>query len=295
MPQAIKNFFRALQLAFWRGFEHDQFAVAKAAAFSAILTLFPAVLLIASILVTSHSTSAFIREISYAVGRILPPGTSKAVLSYFEGTRPKPVRVLVTTSMLTLWTASGVMISWMEGFRKAYNLPRTWGPNRERMVAFLLVILAGIPMAFASFLVAFGNQIETWMIFHSGHELSAYILGMWTAVRWVIAALTSIAVIGLIYHHGLPRTQPWHKVLPGAVLATVMWFAATVLFGSYIRHFAHYDQIYGSVGTAIALLVWLYLISLVVLVGAEFNSLRHPRFLFGAHSEIKADSTVAVR
>jgi membrane protein len=292
----MRDFFRLMRISFWRGFEHDQFAVAKAAAFSAIMTLFPAALLIASILVATHSTSAFIREISYALGRILPPGTSKSVLSYFEGTRPKPVRVLITTSALTLWTASGVMISWMEGFRKAYGLPKTWGPNKERFIAFFLVILAGVPMAFASFLVAFGNQIETWMIFHSGHELGPYILGMWTGVRWVIATLTSIAVIALIYHHGLPRTQPWHKVLPGAVLGTVMWFVATVFFGTYIRHFAHYDQIYGSVGTAIALLVWLYLISLVVLVGAEFNSLRHPRFLFGAHSEIKAtNTTVGVR
>lgn len=292
----MRDFFRLMRISFWRGFEHDQFAVAKAAAFSAIMTLFPAALLIASILVATHSTSAFIREISYALGRILPPGTSKSVLSYFEGTRPKPVRVLITTSALTLWTASGVMISWMEGFRKAYGLPKTWGPYKERFIAFFLVILAGVPMAFASSLVAFGNQIETWMIFHSGHELGPYILGMWTAVRWVIATLTSIAVIALIYHHGLPRTQPWHKVLPGAVLGTVMWFVATVFFGTYIRHFAHYDQIYGSVGTAIALLVWLYLISLVVLVGAEFNSLRHPRFLFGAHSEIKAsNSTVGVR
>lgn len=290
MTSTLRKFFRLMRLAFWRGFEHDQFAVAKAAAFSAIMTLFPAVLLIASILVASNSTSTFIREISYAVGRILPPGTSKSVLSYFEGTSPKPVRALVSTSLLTLWTASGVMISWMEGFRKAYNLPKTWGPNKERFVAFFLVILAGIPMAFASFVVAFGNQIETWMIFHAGHDLGAYILGMFTAVRWVISALTSIAVIALIYHHGLPRTQPWHKVLPGAVLATIMWFAATVLFGTYIRHFANYDQIYGSVGTAIALLVWLYLISLVVLVGAEFNALRHPRFLFGAHSEINANA-----
>ena len=105
------------------------------------------------------------------------------------------------------------MISWMEGFRKAYQLPKTWGILKERAIAFLLVVLAGMPMAFASFLVAFGNQIETWMIFHSGHELGPYILGMWTALRWIIATLTSIAVIALIYHHGLPRTQPWHRVL----------------------------------------------------------------------------------
>lgn len=286
----MKLFLRYLRHAFWRALQHDQFAVAKAAAFSAIMTLFPAVLLIASILVASHSTGAFIREISYAVGRILPGGTSTTVLSFFEGNKPKPVGRLVTTSLITLWTASGVMISWMEGFRKAYVLPKTWGIVKERMVAFLLVILAGVPMAFASFLVAFGNQIERWMIFHSGHELGAYILGMWTALRWIIATLTSIAVIALIYHHGLPRTQPWHRVLPGAVIATVMWFASTIIFGSYLRHFANYSEIYGSVWSAIALLVWLYIVSLVVLFGAEFNALRYPRYLFGAHSELQAQN-----
>jgi len=284
----MKIFLRFLRHAFWRALQHDQFAVAKAAAFSAIMTLFPAVLLVASILVASHSTGAFIREISYAVGRILPGGTSSTVLSFFEGNKPKPIGRLVTTSVITLWTASGVMISWMEGFRKAYVLPKTWGMVKERMVAFLLVVLAGVPMAFASFLVAFGNQIERWMIFHSGHELGAYILGMWTALRWIIATLTSIAVIALIYHHGLPRTQPWHRVLPGAVLATVMWFASTIIFGSYLRHFANYSEIYGSVWSAIALLVWLYIVSLVVLFGAEFNALRYPRYLFGAHSDLQA-------
>ncbi len=282
----MKTFFRLVRIAFFRGLEHDQFAVAKAAAFSAILTLFPAVLLIASILTTSHSTAAFVREISYALGRILPSGTSQTVLQYFQGTKPRPIGRLVTTAIITLWTASGVMISWMEGFRKAYRLPKMWGMFKERMVAFMLVVMAGVPMAFASFLVAFGNQIERWMVFHAGHELAAYLLGIWTAVRWIISTLTSIAVIALIYHHGLPRTQPWHRVLPGAVFATVMWFVSTIVFGTYLRYFAHYNEIYGSVATAIALLIWLYLVSLVVLVGAEFNALRYPRYLFGASSEI---------
>ena len=148
-------------------------------------------------------------------------------------------------------------------------------------------------MAFASFLVAFGNQIERWMMYHAGHEFGAYILGISTAVRWIIATLTSIAVIALVYHHGVPRTQPWHRVLPGAILATVMWFLATVLFGAYLRHFGTYSLIYGSVASAIAVLVWLYLVSLVVLLGAEFNAQRHPRFLFGAHSELKPPSVTS--
>jgi membrane protein len=285
----MSRFFRHLRIAFWRAFEHDAFGVAKGAAFSAILTFFPAILVLASILSRSQSSEAFVREIFRAVGRILPEGTNTAVTQYLTGTRPVRTNFLVWTSVLTLWTASGVMISWMEGFRKAYQMPKVWGLVKERLIAFFLVVLAGVPMGFASFLVVSGNLIERWTMYHVGHELTPYILGLWTAVRWIIATLTGIAVIGLVYHHGVPRTQPWHRVLPGSVVATVLWVFVTVLFGWYLRRYANYDVIYGSIGTAIALLIWLYLVSMVVLIGAEFNALRYPRFLFGAHSQINGE------
>ena len=285
----MSRFFEHLRLALWRAFVHDAFAVAKGAAFSAIFTLFPAVLLVASVLSESHTTTAFIREIGHALGRILPEGTRAAVLQYFNGSKRVSLRFLITIAAITLWTGSGVMISWMEGFRNAYQMPKIWGLVKERMIAFLLVVLAGIPMVFASVLLVFGNQIEAWLVYHVGHELGPYLLGLWTALRWIIAALTSIAVIGLIYHHGVPRTQPWHRVLPGAALATMLWFASTLVFGFYLRHFANYDIIYGSTAAAIALLIWLYIVSMVVLIGAEFNAVRYPRFLFGAHSELSPE------
>lgn len=280
-------FLKQLRVALWRTLEHDQFAVAKATAYSAILTLFPAVLLISSILSASHTTMGFIREISRAIGRILPEGTASSVLAYFQGRNPAPVRTIVTTGLLTLWTGSGVMISWMDGFRRAYEMPKSWSLNRERAVSFMLVLMAGVPLAFASLLLAFGAQIEHWLIFHAVQDLDIYLLATWTVVRWMIAVITTIAVVALIYHNGLPRTQPWHRVLPGSVLATVLWFASTTIFGYYLRHFADYGVIYGSVGTAIALMIWLYLISLVVLIGAEFNALRYPRYLFGSFSKLE--------
>ena len=285
----MHRFFEHFRIALWRAFQHDAFAVAKAAAFSAILTLFPAILVVTSLLSMSHTTEAILREVSHALGRILPEGTSEAVLQYFTGNKPVQIKLLLTVSVLTLWTGSGVMISWMEGFRNAYQMPKSWGLVKERVVAFQLVVLAGFPMMFASFILVFGNQIENWIVYRVGHELGPYILGLWTALRWILATLTSIAVIGLIYHHGVPRTQPWHRVLPGSLLATVLWFVSTVVFGLYLRQFANYNAIYGSVATAIAILVWLYLVSMVILIGAEFNAVRYPRFLFGAHSEIAAE------
>lgn len=280
LGQRMFRFLRLLRLAFWRAFQHDSFAIAKASAYSSILTFFPALLVVGSLLATSRKGAPYLREISYALSRILPAGGNTA-LNYLHSAPRRPFGLLVMTSLLTLWTASGVMISWMEGFRRCYELPKTWGLLKERLIAFSLVILAGLPMTFATLLVAFGSRIETRILFHIAHEFSWYIALMWTVIRWMIAILTSIAVIALIYHNAVPRTQPWHSVIPGATLATAMWFSVTMLFGWYLQHYADYSIIYGSLGVAIALLVWMYFISLVVLVGAEFNAMIFPRAMLG--------------
>src|SRR5271154_3619602 len=277
---AMLRFLRLLRLAFWRAFQHDAFSIAKASAYSSILTFFPALLVVGSVLATSRKGAPYLREISYALSRILPAG-SNAAMTFLRGASQRPLGLLLTASLLTLWTASGVMISWMEGFRRCYELPKIWGLVKERLISFALVVLAGLPMTFSTLLIAFGSKIETRILFYTAHEFSPYILLMWTSLRWIIATLTSIAVIALIYHNAVPRTQPWHSVIPGATLATGMWFSSTLLFGFYLRHYADYSIIYGSLGAAIALLVWMYMVSLVVLVGAEFNAMLFPRAMLG--------------
>jgi membrane protein len=278
-PHMVR-FLRLLRTAVWRAFQHDAFAIAKASAYSSILTFFPALLVVGSVLATSRKFAAYLREISYALDRILPAG-SGATLAFLKSANQRPIGLLITTSLLTLWTSSGVMISWMEGFRRCYELPKIWGLVRERIISFQLVVLAGIPLTFATILVASGARIETKLLFRLNHEVGFYIFLMWIVVRWAIAILTSIAVIALIYHNAVPRTQPWHNVLPGAILATAMWFATTLLFGWYLRRYADYSIMYGSLGVAIALLVWMYMISMVILLGAEFNALLYPRSQLG--------------
>ena len=277
----IFRFLNLLRKAVWRAFQHDAFAIAKASAYSSILTFFPTLLVLGSVLASRRNTQAFSREISDALTKILPAGTTTAQ-AYLRGSSGRSFGLLFTTALLTLWLASGVMISWMEGFRRSYELPKIWGLVKERLVALSLVILAGIPLSFATILVAFGNRIETRILFHIGHEFSPYVYLMWMFIRWLIAILTSVAVIALVYHNAVPRTQPWHSVLPGATLATGMWFVVTMIFGWYLQHYADYSVIYGSLGAAIALLVWMYLISLVILIGAEFNAILFPRSSLGS-------------
>jgi len=278
LAPALGRFWRLFRLSIWRAFEHDAFGTAKASAYSSIFTFFPALLVLGAVLATLSRGQVYLREISYALGTILPAGSS-TVLSYLRGSTSRPVGLLITTSLLTIWSASGVIISWMDGFRRAYQLPKIWGIVQERMIAISLVLMAGVPMTFSTILVAFGSRIETRILFQIGHEFGPLILLLWGAIRWTIALLTSIAVIQLIYHNAVPRTQPWHSVLPGAVLSTAMWLISSALFGWYLQYYADYSVIYGSLGVGIALLLWMYLISLVVLIGAEFNAMLFPRGL----------------
>ena len=278
LAPALGRFWRLFRLSIWRAFEHDAFGIAKASAYSSIFTFFPALLVLGSVMATINRGEVYLREISYALGTILPAGSSTA-LSYLRGSVDRPVGLLITTSLLTIWSASGVIISWMDGFRRAYQLPKTWGLVQERLIAISLVFMAGLPLSFATILVAFGSRIEMRILFLLGHEFGPLILLLWGAIRWTIAILTSIAVIQLIYHNAVPRTQPWHSVLPGAVLSTAMWLLSSALFGWYLQHYTDYSVIYGSLGVGIALLVWMYLISLVVLIGAEFNAMLFPRGL----------------
>src|SRR6202022_923867 len=239
LGQRMFRFLRLLRLALWRAFQHDAFAIAKASAYSSILTFFPGLLVVGSLLATWRKGAPYLREISYALSRILPAGSGTA-MNYLRGAADRPVGLLITAPLLTPWTASGVMLSWMEGFRRCDELPKIWGLVKERLIAFSLVILAGLPMTFSTLLVAFGSRIETRILFYIGHDFSAYILLLCTATRWLIATLTSIAVIALIYHNAVPRTQPWHSVIPGATLATAWWFTSTPLFGWYLQPYAAY-------------------------------------------------------
>jgi len=92
-------------------------------------------------------------------------------------------------------------------------------------------------------------------------------------VRWSISLAGVVGLTASIYHFGLPTRQRRLRSLPGAVVATAMWFVSTLAFGWYVTRFANYSLVYGSLGAGIALLFWLYLVFLSVLVGAEFNVL----------------------
>jgi membrane protein len=171
-----------------------------------------------------------------------------------------------------MFAGLGMMLSLMEGFRRAYQLPMDdWSFWGRRLRAVLLVPIALVPLSAATLLLVFGHLIETWMVQNTHHELRAVVLVFWRAVRWSIALATGVAVLSALYHFGTRRTEHWKWVAPGAAMGTVLWFPSTLAFGWYVTRIADYSMFYGSFGAGIATLIWLYITAVSVLLGAELN------------------------
>jgi len=276
-----------------RAIRHDCFNLAQSTAYSAIVSLFPALIVAAAVVSILPDSTPIRSQLAIFFARILPADVSPLLQSYFVGP-PSHIRsthALSIAFIVSLSGASSVLVTLMEGVRRANGLaPDCWTFWQRRMRAFLLVPLSLIPFAVASLLVVFGHLITLWLAHHVMPSVREPVYFVALAIRWIIALTGSIGIIALIYHMGTPMQQSWKRTLPGAMVSTVMWFLATLVFGWYVTRFANYSQVYGSLAAGIALLFWLYIISLSILCGAEFNREFHERF-FRAQETHSAPST----
>jgi membrane protein len=290
--------------------DHDCLNVAQSTAYSAIVALFPALIVAAAVIGLLPDTAPVRFQLAAFFQRVLPPGVSPLLDVAFQNSpnHTHSVRALVSAGIVSFLGASNVIATLMEGMRRARELPSDgWSFWERRRRSFELVPLSLIPLAVASLLVVFGHAVSGWLASSIGPGVRAWIYVVTLLVRWAVALGASVGLIALIYHLGVPdgplgmpgewavgrygrmllprmRSVPspgkvatrvarsWHTILPGAVMATAMWFLTTLAFGWYVTRFANYSEVYGSLGAGIALLFWLYIISLSVLCGAEFNA-----------------------
>ncbi len=252
------------------------FSIAKGAAYSALLSFFPVLTSAATILVQTRAEFVS-NTLEDALSQIVPPGTEDLVVRQFRVTGARPVYLLILAGLVSLWAASSVIKSLIEGFQAAYKVPRDRSFLHGSGVAIALVLLAAVPLVFASVLILFGGQIER-VVLHvmKVDPIFTPFAWVWQLVsrvaRYVLSFATTVLVTSLLYYFGPYRRQRWHFVWPGAVLATILWLLATSGFGWYVTHIAHYNVLYGSVGAALALLVWMYMMAVIALIGCEFNA-----------------------
>jgi membrane protein len=271
-----KTFAWLLRRSVLAAFDDGCLGQAKGVAYSALLSFFPVLTSSAAILVQSHAEFVS-RTLQNALSQIVPPGSQDLVLQQFRVTGAHPLSLIVVAGLVSLWAASGVIKSLIEGFHAAYRVPRNRGVVHQSWVAMGLVLVAAVPLLGASLLIVFGGQVEKavlkWIQVDPLLNPFAWVWE-WLSllIRYALAFAATVSVTALLYYFGPYRPQRWRFVWPGAMVATVLWLAATTGFAWYARNIAHYNVMYGSIGAGIALLVWMYVLAFVALVGCEFNA-----------------------
>lgn len=251
---------------------------AKAAAYSALLSFFPVLTSAATILVQTRAQFVS-RIVSEFLFEVVPPGTEEAVRYPLAIRGDRPVALIVVAVLLSIWAASGVIGSLIQGFQDAYGVTRQRSIPRHILLSMLLVLMSALPVLAASTLILFGGAIDRTVVrLLSGDPALTPVAGWWNSLyqlaRYAIAFAAVVGVTSILYYYGPFRRQTWGHVLPGAVAATVGWLIVTATFGWYVRNIAQYNVLYGSIGASIALIVWMYLMAFVVLLGCQFNAER---------------------
>jgi membrane protein len=171
--------------------------------------------------------------------------------------------------IITLWTSSAAVRTTMHALNVAYDIAEERPAWKRYPLSILYTILLAVLVIAAVGLMLIGPEIAEWLAQQVG--LGSVFVALWAWLRIPAAILLLMIVLALVYYLFPNVDQPFRLITPGAVLAVIVWLVASFGFSFYVNNFASYSAIYGSLGTVIVLLVYLYITATVVLFGAEVN------------------------
>jgi membrane protein len=178
---------------------------------------------------------------------------------------------LLSFGILTaLWTSSSAVAAIMDNLNRAYGVQegrplwKVWGTALTLVLGLSVLLMVSIA------LLIFGPQLGGLIARHIGLG-EAFAIG-WNVVRWIVIIGFLIFAMANIYYFAPDVEQKWKWITPGSVFAILTWILVSLGFSYYVRHFNSYNKIYGSIGTFIVLLTWMYLMGFVILVGGAINA-----------------------
>ncbi len=245
-------------------------AVAAGVVFYGLLALFPAV----TALVSSYALFAdasTVAEHLAALSTLLPSGTFSIIQEQIERIIEKGNLKLGTafffSATIAVWSANGGMKAVIDALNVVYNEQEKRGFLKLNAVSLgftlggLLAVLAAIGLVVAAPIVlsTFGQSLGGTAVLQFG--------------RWPALAVMIFGALATLYRFGPSRRSPqWQWISPGSIFATVTWIIGSALLSYYLANYGDYDATYGTLGAAIGLMMWMWMSTIVVLVGAELNS-----------------------
>jgi membrane protein len=181
---------------------------------------------------------------------------------------------LLTFGILgTIWSASNGINAFIHSMNVAFDVEETRSFIKARLLSILLTLGLIVAFVVALLLPVFGNLILELIktVIPIPHQMEI----LFSILRWVIAIVIISIVLALMYRYAPNKRYPFKQVIPGAVVATVIWQIISLAFSFYVEYFGNYTSTYGSLGGVIVLMLWFYLTGLALVIGGEINALFH--------------------
>jgi len=256
----------------WRDVMKDDCVdLAAQMSFYFVTSLFPFLVVIGAVVGWLPSTGLWSEMVQW-VTAYLPRGPRHMVFRTILGLQTYHSQFFSYGLAATIWVASSGFVSLMESLSLAYGVKETRGFWRKRVVA-IAATAVGAVFAIASFgLLTFGHELAVAMSPHLQRILPFAF--PWEVARWTATLLLMIFGLDMV-NYFLPNVRrPWRWLTPGTAFVVLGLIAATSGFGYYVGHFANYPQYYGAMAGFIILVMVIYIASLVLLIGAEIDSVR---------------------
>jgi membrane protein len=241
----------------------------QAIAFNMFLAFFPMMLLVLGVVATSQRLRGGVLDIVRQLRMVFPPGAQPALEQFLTRPGQDAWGWISLGSVGTLLAGTQMMRLMIEGFRMVYrdkSRPNIWSRNFR---ALLLLTATIAPWFLAAALIVFGADFRDWLISRSHRPL--VVGALWTVAYIAVELVLAMGVLMFVYRVGRPGSGSWRAVLPGAAVATLLWWLVSSAFGFYMRRVPA-GAVYGNLAAAIGLMLWMHLTAAVVLLGAAYNA-----------------------
>ena len=260
---------RGVYLMVRRYLRHGVSTQSAALAFYLLFTLFPLMIFFSALLgLLRLNVASILSDLS----RLLPVEVVDFIRVYLDYVGQNPsVRLLLFGLFFSLYFPMRATNTLMRAVRTAYHLGPPKTPVLQMLKTLIYTVLLIVTITAVLVLLTVGEWLLTYAVEHFG--LPVEFAALWQRLRFPAMALLMYFALYLLYAMTQDTRQPLRNIYPGVLFAMVGWMVVSMCYSFYVENIASYSLFYGSIGTAIVLLMWLYLTAAVLIMGGEFNGM----------------------
>ena len=256
---------------FWKGLMEGAITTrASSLAFNFFLAFFPSIIVFFT-LIPYIPIEGLQETLMELLAVVLPPSTNEITFTTLDDIINNPRGGLLSLGfILALYFSTNGINSLIEAFNSSYHIREIRPLIQQRILSLGLTLLLSVMLIIAIGLIIFGTVVVNYLVENSIITSSAADLIIYG--KWMVMLAMLFFGISILFHLGPALKSKWKLFTPGSIFTTIFIIITSIGFNYYINNFSQYNKIYGSIGTLMIILLWMYFNSIILLTGFELNA-----------------------